>query len=107
MKLVSIKLYGRHFNATIHKALTMWFVDDSFFAYLNRYRSIGRPPSSVFLRRPHSLNIFSEIAGPIEAKFHMKPSQDGETKIALLAQVTSPYMVKTLFFSPEPLSRLH
>ena len=29
MKILNIKLYGRRYNDTIHKAITMWFVDDS------------------------------------------------------------------------------
>ena len=45
---------------------------------------IGRPPSSVrrlSVRRPHSLNIFSETTGLIEAKFHMESPWDGGTKV--------------------------
>ena len=74
MKLLKIKLYGTRYKDTIHKALTMWFVDDSvFFANLSRTESIGRSPSSVVFRRPNSLNI-SETTRPIEAKDHLKPS---------------------------------
>ena len=81
MKLLKIKLDGTHYKDTIHKALTMWFVDDSvFLTYLSRTDSIGRSPSSVVFRRPHSLNI-SETTRPIKAKDHLKPSQDGEIKI--------------------------
>ena len=84
MKLLNIKLYGRRCKDTIHKVLTMWFVDDSFFffAHLSQSDSIGRPPSSVALRRQLTLNIISETIETTEAKFHMKPSQDRETKVA-------------------------
>ena len=58
-----------------------------FLAHLSRrliwwaYR-IGRPPSSVVRRRPHSLNIFSsEITRPIKVKFHMELLWDGGTKV--------------------------
>ena len=73
MKLLNIKLYGRHNNDTIHKAFTTWFVGALdllfyfFFAHLSRSGNIGRPPSSAALRRPHSLNIFSETTGPTKA----------------------------------------
>ena len=71
---------------TIHKALTMWFVADSifFFAHLSRTNSISRSPLSIVLCRPHPLNIFSETIGPIEAKDHMKPSEDVKTKICII-----------------------
>ena len=43
---------------------------------------IGRPPSSVVRRRPHSLNIFSsETTWPINVKFHIAPPWDGGTKV--------------------------
>ena len=94
MKLLNIKLYGRRYKDTIHRALTMWFVDDSvlcfffvcvfcFFAHLSRSDSIGRLPSSVVRCRPHTLNIISETTETTEAKFHLKPSQDGETKVCI------------------------
>ena len=42
---------------------------------------MGRPLSSVVVRRPHPLNIFSlETAGPIKVKFHMDPLWDGGIK---------------------------
>ena len=85
MNLLNIKLYGRRYKDTTHKALTMWFVDDSviFFAHLNQSDSIGRPPSSVVLRRPHTLNIISETTETTEAKFHMKPIY-GDTKVCTI-----------------------
>ena len=46
--------------------------------------SIGRSPSSVrpsSVRRPHSLNMFSETTGPIEAKFHTASPWDRGTKV--------------------------
>ena len=59
----------------------------SFLAYLSRrliwsaYR-IGRPPSYVVVRRPHTLNIFSsKTTGPIKVKFHMELLWDGGTKV--------------------------
>ena len=61
MKLLNIKLYGRRYKDTIHKALATWFADDSvlfffffFFAHLSQPDCIGRPPSSVVIRRPHT-----------------------------------------------------
>ena len=43
---------------------------------------IGRPPSSIVVHRPHSLNIFSsETTGPIKVKFHMELLQDRGTKV--------------------------
>ena len=43
---------------------------------------IGRPPSYVVRRRPHSLNMFfSETTGPIKVKFHMELLWDRGTKI--------------------------
>ena len=61
---------------------------NEFLAHLSRrliwwaYR-IGRPLSSVFVRRrPHSLNIFSsETTGPVKVKFHMELLWDGGTKV--------------------------
>ena len=77
MKFLKIKLYGTHYKETLHKALTMWFVDDSvFFAHLNRTDSIGR------FRRPSSSvvhTLYTSFQKAIEAKDHKKPSQDGET----------------------------
>ena len=70
MKILNIKLYGRRYNDTIHKAITMWFVDDSvlfffffffFFAHLSRSDSIGRPPSSVVRRPPSSTHFKHHI----------------------------------------------
>ena len=87
------------------------FVDNSFyFAYLSRSDSIGRLPSPVILRRPHALNIFSENTGPIKAKFHMKHSQEGETKVCIIGQghitkmAAMPIYGNNLivFSSPEP-----
>ena len=58
-------------------------------AHLGAYR-IGRPPSSIVCRlsvrrlcvhRPHSLNNSSETTGAIEAKFYMKSTWDGGTKV--------------------------
>ena len=45
---------------------------------------IGRPPSSrrpSSVRRPRSLNIFSETAWPVKVKFHMEPLWDWGTKV--------------------------
>ena len=55
-----------------------------FFPHLSRSDSIDRPPLSVVIRRPHSLNIVSETTVPTEAKFHMKPSKDGKTKVCII-----------------------
>ena len=88
MKLLNIKLYGRRCKDTIHKALTMWFVDDSvlFFAHLSQIDSIGKPPSSVVLRLSHTLNIISETTETPEAKFHMKPYRMREKKGCIIGQ---------------------
>ena len=45
---------------------------------------MGRPPSSVrpsSVRRPNSLNIFSETTGPNKVKFHMELLWDGGTYV--------------------------
>ena len=43
---------------------------------------IGRPPSYVVVRRPHSLNIFSsKTTRQIKVKFHMELLWDGGTKV--------------------------
>ena len=42
---------------------------------------IGKPLSSIVVRRPHSLNSFSsETTGPVKVKFHMELLWDGGTK---------------------------
>ena len=96
MKLLKIKLYCTHYKETIHKAFAMCllmiylfffnFVLFMFFVHQSRTNNIGRFPSPVILRRPHSLNIFLVSTGPIEVKDHMKPSQDGETKVCIIGQ---------------------
>ena len=74
----------------------------------------GRPPSSVVVRRPHSLNIFSsEITRPIKVKFHMELLWDGGTKVCsndsgnMTKMAAMPIYGKNLkkYSSPEPKGR--
>ena len=90
----------------------------SFVAHMNRkhiwwaYR-IGRPPSYVVVRRPHSLNISSETSGPIKVKFHMELLWDGGTKVCsngpghMTKMAAMPIYGKNLkkSSSPEPKGR--
>ena len=87
MKLLNIKLYGRRYKDTIHRAFNMWLIDHSVFfsfAQLSLSDSIGRHSLFVVLNRPHTLNIISENKETTEVKFHMKPSLDGGTKICII-----------------------
>ena len=54
-------------------------IDNTGFFFFSIFSSPEPKASSV--RCPHSLNIFSETTGPIEAKFHMESPWDGGTKV--------------------------
>ena len=102
MKLLNIKFHDRHFKDTIHKALTMWIVGDSvclllLFAHINRSHSISRSLSSVVLRRPHSLNIFSETT----ALDRLKPSQDGKSTVCIIGPGYTNKMVVMLIYGKK------
>ena len=50
--------------------------------------SIGRPPSSVCRRRPHSLNISSEPTGSIKVNFYLELLWDVGTKVCSNGHMT-------------------